>query len=314
MDLLYGYREMSGASHVLMLTILGVLVLASALISAANLIRRNEETRKLVAIIKSWWVMIGLIFITLSAGTTVFLVFIGVVSFLALREFVAVLPLSPQERKVYPLLYLLVPAYFFQIAGLHAGGDRFGDALAVAPVVVLYAISTAFLFLGSVSGYLRSISLCAMGFFLTIFNLSHVSLLLYLPKIDAGVVLFLLFIVQFNDVAQWFWGRFFGKTKIVPAISPNKTVAGLVGGMMTTSLLSGLLGPQVLGVQTTSALWMGLVLSFLGFLGDITLSAIKRDSNIKDFSSLIPGHGGVLDRVDSLVFTAPAFYYLMRYL
>lgn len=309
MDLLTGYKDMSTAAHTMMLVIMAVLVVASLLISISDRRQKTTETHKLVSIIKSWWVMIALIFTSLACGQTAFLVFIGVVSFIALREFVSVLPLSPREKKFYPLLYLLVPLYFLQIGSAHLD-----ETLSVAPTVLFYVVSTVFLMAGNIGGYMRSVSLCAMGFFLTIFNLSHIGLLLYLPQSDAGLVLYLLFLVQFNDVAQWFWGRFFGKTKIVPRISPNKTVAGLVGGVVTTTLLSVAIAPYLIHMSVANALLTGCVLSLLGFLGDITLSAIKRDSNIKDFSNLIPGHGGVLDRVDSLVFSAPAFYYLMRFI
>lgn len=299
---------MSEEALTIMGIIMAILVAATGMIAIANRRIQSSETRNLINIIKSWWIIIGLIFMSLACGASVFLLFIGIVSFIALREFISAMSLSQQEKKLYPLFYLLVPLYFLQI-----GGQHLNEAVSVAPTVLLYVISTVFLLAGNIGGYVRSVGVCAMAFFLTTFNLSHIGLLLYLPHSDASLVLFLLFLVQFNDVAQWFWGRFFGTRKIAPRISPNKTLAGLVGGVATTTLLSALIAPRLIHLTPMQSVIVGFSLALLGFLGDITLSAIKRDSNIKDFGTLIPGHGGVLDRVDSLVFSAPAFYYLMRY-
>ena len=129
----------------------------------------------------------------------------------------------------------------------------------------------------------------------------------------AGLVLFLVFLTQFNDVAQYVWGKLFGKHKIVPKVSPNKTWQGFLGGVFTTTvcavLLSGLLTPLSLPMAVAA----GLLISISGFIGDVTISALKRDIGVKDSGSLLPGHGGILDRVDSLTYTAPLFFHFIHY-
>ncbi|MER2529688.1 MAG: phosphatidate cytidylyltransferase, partial [Candidatus Competibacter denitrificans] len=104
------------------------------------------------------------------------------------------------------------------------------------------------------------------------------------------------------------------KHKISPTVSPNKTVEGFVGGAMTTLLLSALLAPWLTPFGLRDALLAGALIAVAGFFGDLSLSALKRDLGIKDSGRLLPGHGGILDRIDSLTYTAPLFFHFSRYL
>jgi phosphatidate cytidylyltransferase len=124
----------------------------------------------------------------------------------------------------------------------------------------------------------------------------------------AGWFLFLMRLTEFDDIAQALVGRSIGRRKIAPVVSPHKTWAGFVGGVLLTSLLAGLLGRWLTPWQPTVAMLAGLLISLAGFLGDLNISGIKRDRGVKDSSNLLPGQGGVLDRIDSLTFAAPAFY------
>ena len=125
--------------------------------------------------------------------------------------------------------------------------------------------------------------------------------------------MFLVLLTQLNDVSQYVWGRSFGRCKVIPTISPNKTVEGLLGGVATTMVLAQLLAPVLTPLHWYHAAAVGLVIGFGGFVGDVVVSAVKRDIGVKDSGSLIPGHGGILDRVDSLTFTAPLFFHFMKY-
>ncbi|HRE46031.1 MAG TPA: phosphatidate cytidylyltransferase, partial [Terricaulis sp.] len=129
----------------------------------------------------------------------------------------------------------------------------------------------------------------------------------------AGLVFFLLLITQLNDVAQYCWGKAIGRTKITPNVSPNKTWEGAIGGWLTTAAVFYLLAPYFTPLSPLHAAIMGLIVPLAGFFGDITMSAIKRDLGVKDTSRLIPGHGGVLDRLDSLTFAAPVYFHLLAY-
>jgi phosphatidate cytidylyltransferase len=129
----------------------------------------------------------------------------------------------------------------------------------------------------------------------------------------AGLLFFLVFITQFNDVAQFTWGKLFGKHKISPSVSPKKTWEGFLGGVATSIVLAALIGPQLTPMDAAWSAFAGGLISVSGFLGDITESAVKRDLGVKDAGALIPGHGGILDRIDSLTYAAPIFTHFFRY-
>ncbi len=151
----------------------------------------------------------------------------------------------------------------------------------------------------------------------TVFAFSHVAFLLVLPddgmQTGALLVLFLVGLTEFNDIAQYLWGKSIGRIKITPRVSPNKTLAGLVGGVATTTLVASLLGPLMTPLSIPLSLLAGLIIGISGFCGDVVMSAIKRDIGVKDSGTLLPGHGGILDRLDSLIFTAPVFFHFIRY-
>ncbi len=122
-----------------------------------------------------------------------------------------------------------------------------------------------------------------------------------------------MFLTQFNDVAQYTWGRLFGSKPIVPVVSPKKTWEGFLGGLLTTTVAAVLVAPLVTPFDWQQAAASGLMIAAAGFIGDVTVSAVKRDLGVKDTGSLIPGHGGIMDRIDSLTFTAPLFFHFVRY-
>lgn len=149
---------------------------------------------------------------------------------------------------------------------------------------------------------------------MTVFTLSHAAWLLMLPTINiqggALLVLFLLALTESNDIAQYLWGKFCGRRKVVPKVSPGKTLEGLVGGVITTMIASLIIGPLLTPLNTLQVLLAGLLIGISGFCGDVVMSATKRDVGVKDSGKLLPGHGGLLDRIDSLIFTAPVFFIL----
>jgi phosphatidate cytidylyltransferase len=126
------------------------------------------------------------------------------------------------------------------------------------------------------------------------------------------LIAFLVVVVQGSDVAQYIWGKLFGRTKIAPDLSPSKTVEGFVGGALTATLLGA-----AMSWLTPFSMWqaagMALVIVLMGFFGGLVMSAIKRDRGVKDWGSLIPGHGGFIDRLDSVIFAAPIFFHLTRW-
>ena len=116
---------------------------------------------------------------------------------------------------------------------------------------------------------------------------------------------------QLNDVFQFIWGKSLGRAKILPSVSPGKTWAGFIGGVITCTIVALLLGPFLKILDHRQSLIAGFIISVSGFFGDVNLSALKRDMNVKDSGSLLPGHGGILDRVDSLTYTSPLFFHFV---
>ena len=126
------------------------------------------------------------------------------------------------------------------------------------------------------------------------------------------LVVFLLLTVQSSDVFQYIWGKLLGRHALSKQISPSKTVEGLVGGVLSATVMGAALW-WITPFSPVEAAFVALVINTLGFFGGFVLSAIKRDRGVKDWGHLIEGHGGMLDRVDSLAFSAPVFFHLLRH-
>jgi phosphatidate cytidylyltransferase len=153
---------------------------------------------------------------------------------------------------------------------------------------------------------------------LTVFSFGHLAFLFSFPPQPGfsagnyGLVLFLLFLTQFNDILQFLWGKSIGKHKILPSVSPNKTWEGFLGGFICTTILAYFFKFLTFFTPVQAIIAGGLI-SFAGFAGDLNISAVKRDIGIKDMGNLIPGHGGIMDRIDSLSYTSLAFFNLAWY-
>ncbi|WP_328189691.1 phosphatidate cytidylyltransferase [Marinobacter sp. OP 3.4] len=274
-----------------------------------------EAHRELRQRINSWWIMVGVVFVVLIIGRGASLAFFAVLSFLALREFFSILPVRHTDRRVILALYLMIPVQYYWVAL-----DWYGVFIIFIPVYLFLFIPFALLMLGETRGFIRSATSYQWAVMTTVFAISHIAYLLILPGErnpaggPIGLVLYLLFLTQFNDVAQYLWGKTLGKRKIVPKISPNKTWAGFLGGVGTTMVLAMLLSTWLTPLSWFEGLGAGLLIGVAGFVGDLTVSATKRDLGIKDTGQLIPGHGGILDRIDSLMYTAPLFFHFIYYL
>jgi phosphatidate cytidylyltransferase len=191
------------------------------------------------------------------------------------------------------------------------------------PVYMFLFLPLRMVLVGETKGFLRAAGTTQWGLMTTVFSLSHLAFLLTLrPAGDSpppgaagpGLVLFLATLTQLNDVSQFVWGKSFGRRRIAPTVSPNKTWAGFLGGVATTVALAAVLGPALTPMGRAQSILGGLLIAVFGFCGDLVMAAIKRDMGVKDYGSTLPGHGGVLDRVNSLTFTAPLFFHYVWYL
>lgn len=270
--------------------------------------------RELVQRVRSWWWMIGAFTLAMLLNRTVAIVFLAFISYLALKEYLSLIPTRRIDRAVLLFAYLAIPLQFYW-----AAQDWYGMFIVFIPVWAFLFLPALMALRGETEGFLRAVGTLSWGLMMTVFTLSHMAMLLVSGDAvnpiagGLGLLFFLVMLAQFNDVAQYTWGKLTGRHKVTPKVSPKKTWEGLIGGVATTTLVAALIGPYLTPMDHAWSALAGLIIGASGFLGDITMSAMKRDLGVKDASGLIPGHGGILDRVDSLTYAAPIFTHFIRY-
>ncbi len=290
------------------------LLLFSSLLLRVLRQRSGSDYRELGERIRSWWIMVAIFTLAIAFSPTISIVFLAFVSFLAFKEFLSMIPTRRADRRVIFWAFVAIPLQFYWVAI-----GWYGMFIVFIPVFMFLVIPARMVIAGETGGFLKAAGILHWGLMTTVFSLSHAAFLLVLPAGNnlaggAGLLFFLIFLTQFNDVAQYTWGKLFGRHPVVPRVSPNKTREGLLGGVLTTVLAAWLIAPHLTPLTGREALAGGLLIGLGGFLGDVVISAVKRDIGVKDSGSLIPGHGGIMDRVDSLTFTAPLFFHYLYYL
>ena len=298
----------------LFLAILAILITASSIGSILVLKygSQNPTISNLNARINAWWVMtlvLVLAFVTGHIGST-FLFFL--VSFAALRE---CLSLVYSRRGDYAVLvacfYVVLPVqYYFVLT------DWYGMFAIFIPVYAFLLLPILAGLSGDPTRFLDRTAKIQWSLMVSVFCISHVPFLLNLkiPNFDQNIllVIFLIAVVQASDVLQYIWGKLLGKRKIAPVLSPSKTVEGFVGGVLSATALATALW-WITPFTPFQAGLIGLVICLMGFAGGLVMSAIKRDFGVKDWGHMIKGHGGMIDRVDSICFAAPIFFHIVRY-
>lgn len=295
--------------------VIGLLVAGSLAVRVIRLLRPGKDFTELRLRVRTWWVMAGLFVAALALSNSFALGFFGFVSFLALKEYLSLIPTRRADRRVLFWAYLAIPFQYYWISR-----GWYGMFIAFIPVFVFLALPMRMVTIGVTEGYINAIGTIQWGLMICVFSLSHIAYLIVLPEWTnpagggPGLVFFLVFLTQFNDVAQYCWGKMFGRHKVLPTVSPNKTYEGLLGGIATTTLLAWLLAPYLTPLLPREALAAGPMIGLGGFLGDAAIAAFKRDLGIKDSGSILPGHGGILDRVNSLTYTGPLFFHYVYFL
>ncbi len=295
--------------------LLGLLLAASVIIAAKHYLKPKPSDAELIARMRSWWVMAGLFMLAISIHEWISIAFFALISFLALKEYLSIIPTRRADRRVLFWAYLAIPVQYVWVAQ-----GWYGMFIIFIPVYMFLLLPMKMVLVGETQGFLKAAGTLHWGLMTTVFSLSHAAFLLALPDANnpaagsAGLLFYLVFQTQTNDVAQYVWGKLLGKDKVIPKVSPGKTKAGLIGGVATTTVLATLLAPVLTPLAGWETFAAGIIFGLGGFVGDVTISAIKRDIGIKDSGSLIPGHGGILDRVDSLTYTAPLFFHFVYYL
>jgi phosphatidate cytidylyltransferase len=297
--------------HLAIVAIYGVLILASVIARILRQTSPGPTTAELSQRVVSWWWMITVFTIAIMTTRVVSTIFLAFVAFLALKEYLSLVPTRRVDRSTLLWAYLSIPVQFY-----FAHQGQFGLFMVFIPVWMFLFLPARITLGGHTEGFLRAVGLLSWGLMITVFSLSHTAMLLTFGVghgYGAGPLLFLVALTQFNDVAQFTFGKLFGKHKIIPKVSPKKTWEGFLGGLASTACLATLVGPYLTPMPAPWSAAAGVIIAVAGYLGDITISACKRDLGVKDSSNLIPGHGGILDRVDSLIYSAPVFFHFLNY-
>lgn len=294
-----------------MAAILGLLIFATI---TQWLITRKKANLELQQRVTTWWWIIGLLFFVLFIGKTATFTFLGCISFLALKEYFSLVPVRHVDRNAIFWAYISIPFQFYW-----AAMEWYGMFIIFIPVYLFLFLPMRMVLKGDTKGFINSAGVIHWGVMLNVFCISHLAYLMALPAKNtqagsAGLLLFLLFITQFNDVSQYVWGKTLGKRKILPKVSPNKTWEGFLGGLITVSVCAFFIAPYLTPLSNLQGLGAGILIGCGGFIGDVVMSSIKRDLQVKDFGHLLPGHGGILDRIDSIIYTAPLFFHYLYYL
>jgi phosphatidate cytidylyltransferase len=301
--------------------LIGVIVAALfvATVVGRVLRRRNRDAsatatlENLNARIGAWWVMVILAALAVLGGRVGASIFFAIVSFLALREFMTLVPTRPSDHRALLVIFLvLTPLQYLLV-----GAGWYGLYSILIPVYAFLYLPARIALRGDPTRFLERAADLQWGLMVCVYCLSYAPALftLQFPSgriVDSGLLLFLLVITEASDVLQYVWGKMYGRRRIAPLISPNKTWGGFAGGIASATVIGAALW-WITPFQPWQAGAMALIIGLTGFAGGLTMSAIKRDRGVKDFGNLIPGHGGVLDRVDSLCFAAPIFFHLTRF-
>ena len=273
----------------------------------------NPAIENLNARIRSWWVMILVGSAALLAGRIAVILLFAFLSFLSLREFLTQTPGRRADHSaLFACFFVALPVQYLLI-----GLDWYGLFSIWIPVYGFLGLPVLAAVFSDTQRFLDRTAATHWGLMVCVYCLSYVPALLTLQI--AGyqertplLMVFLVLIVQTSDVMQYVWGKLLGRHRLAPAVSPSKTVEGLLGGVLSATLLGAALWRITPFTPCQSGL-MALCICSMGFLGGLVMSAIKRDRGIKDWGSLIEGHGGMLDRMDSLCFSAPVFFHVVRY-
>ncbi len=296
--------------------VVAALIVASTI---ATLLKRkygvqNATIANLVARINAWWAMVLVLFVAFLFGHIGTTLLFLLISFVALREFMTLI--YRKRCDYYSMVvcfYLLLPIQYYLVFAQWYG--MFSIFIPVYGFLVLPIIAG---FSGNTEQFLSRAAKTQWMAMICIFCLSHVPALLFL-NLDGFensnnilLLIFMIATVQLSDVLQYVWGKLIGGAKIMPNLSPSKTVSGTVGGILSATVLATLMAP-ITPFSHWQAAGIGFIICLMGFFGGLVMSAIKRDHHVKDWGNLISGHGGMLDRVDSICFAAPIYFHIVRY-
>jgi phosphatidate cytidylyltransferase len=304
-------------SRILIVIVFGVLLVSTIVGWALEKKGGDEKYRATMRNvndrIRAWWFIVAVFLFAVFGGKTAAIVIFGLISFLGLREFITITPTRRGDhRTLFWTFFIITPIHY---ALVH--NNRYGLFTIFIPVYAFLFIPLRTAISGDAERFLERTAKIQWALMVCVYSLSHAPALLYLniPGYEGQnpkLLFFFIAIAQSSDVLQYIFGKLLGKHKIAPRLSPNKTIEGFVGGILSASLL-GAAAHSITPFTALQAGLMSFLLTLLGFAGGLIMSAIKRDRGIKDYGAGLLGHGGIMDRIDSLCFSAPVFFHVTRF-
>lgn len=303
-------------ARIILVGILALLTIASSVGWILKI--RTTDPKKLEVInnlnsrVNAWWVMAATFFTAVAIGRIGSIVLFSLISFLALREFITLTPTRRADHRVlFWVFFVITPLQYYLLA------VNWLFYMIFIPVYAYLWIPIRIAIAGDTTDFLARTAKIQWALMVCVYFVSYAPALMDLrnpcyENQGAKLLCFFVFIVQISDVLQYVFGKLFGKHQISPTVSPNKTIEGFIGGVGSAVALGASLY-WMTPFNPWQAALMAFVITLMGFSGGLVMSAIKRDRGVKDYGALIPGHGGMMDRIDSLCFAAPIFYHLTRY-
>jgi phosphatidate cytidylyltransferase len=294
------------------------LLLASSLIGWLLSLRVTSDKGKVTvqnlnARIRAWWMMVAVFGLAMATGGIGSIVLFALTSFLALREFITLTPTRlGDHRTLFWVFFIILPLQYYLI-----GIKWYGLFAIMIPVYAFLFIPIRSATAGDCENFLERTAKIQWALMICVYCVSYVPALLSLDipgyaGQNGKLMFYFVLVAQISDVLQYVWGKTLGRHKIAPLVSPNKTWEGFIGGIATATLIGAGLWWATPFTPLQSA-GMSLAITLMGFGGGLVMSAIKRDRGVKDYGNMIEGHGGVMDRIDSLCFAAPVFFHLTRF-
>ena len=275
--------------------------------------KSQKVVNNLIARVNAWWVMIAVFAVAFLAGKLGTIILFTFISYFALREFITLTPTRRGDhRTLFLAFFLLIPLHYYLIYI-----EWYTLFSILIPVYAFLLMPSIAVLAQDTEHFLERAAKIQWGVMVCIYCISHAPalLLLPIPNFDgqnALLLFYFMLIVQLSDVLQYVFGNLFGRTKVAPIVSPNKTLEGLIGGGFSTILIGAAMW-WITPFTPLQSAGMAAIIVTMGFLGGLVMSAIKRSLGAKDWGNMIQGHGGMMDRMDSVSFAAPIFFHLTRY-
>jgi len=322
-------RLLNTPTIVLLGVVIGLLAIAYGV---GQFLRRQPDTSVNPAVVKmfnqrvrSWWMMCVILVAAFIFGRAATVILFGFVSFWALREFITLTPTRPGDhRTLFWVFFVFAPLQYILVG---RGEDYYELYSILIPVYAFLFIPARVALSGDHNRFLERTAKIQVGLLVCVYSLSYAPALLDLEPWSydaasgswrpwkgstAGLLFYFVLVAQLGDVMQYIWSKLIGKRVIAPEINASRTWEGFLAGIACTTLIGTLLSWATPFNPWQSAC-MALVIALMGFGGGMTMSAIKRDRGVEDYGTLVQGHPGVLDRIDSICFAAPVFFHLVRY-